>query len=88
MSKLKRTNTKIIRFEYDDFWVDVVEHEDYYEAWLTKKGYGISDMMFGELKEYGDLNHALSLFEANIEEYIEGYIDEYVDFDDYVGFDD
>ena len=76
---MKKTNIKIVRYEYGSFWIDVVELDEYYEGWLTHKRYGISEMMFGVLKEYGDLNYALSLFEANVDDYIDGYIDEYVD---------
>lgn len=76
---MERTDTKIIRFKHGDFFVDIVELDDMYEAWLRHKNYGISDMMFGDPKEYGDLNWFLDLVEANLDEYEEGYMEEYAD---------
>lgn len=75
---MERTDIKIIRFEHGNFWVDIVELEDWYEAWLQHKDYGISDMMFGLGKE-NDLDYFLEIVEVNLDEYEEGYIEEYAD---------
>lgn len=37
----------ITRLDYGLFYVDIVESEDEYEAWLLKKDYGVSSLMFG-----------------------------------------
>lgn len=75
---MERTNINIIRFEHENFWVDIVELEDCYEAWLQHKDYGISDMMFGLSKETG-LDYFLEIVEVNLDEYEEDYMAEYAD---------
>ena len=51
MNKYKPvTDIKITRYESGDFWVDIIDKPDVYEAWLSHKKMGVSDMMFGECK--------------------------------------
>ena len=80
---MKKTDIKIVRYVVDGysdhFYVDVVELEDQYEAWLGHVQYGYSDFMFGILKKYGDLNYALHLIEANVDDYIASYQEKYYD---------
>ena len=44
---MTKTNTTITRFEEGDFWIDIIDCGDTWEAWLTRKDYGVSDLMFG-----------------------------------------
>lgn len=70
-------------YEYGDWRVDVVDHDDQYEAYLYHPDFGVKDMMFGvpksqELPE-GKMNLELflKLVEANLEN--QGYIFHYIE---------
>lgn len=78
---MKKVDIKSTRFEHDDFWVDVIETDYGWEAWITKKNYGVSAMMFGLQKEQKEFEttyeEALEIIENNLEEYERGYMEEY-----------
>lgn len=77
---MKRTNTNIVRFEDGDFWVDIVDDGDVWEAWLTRKNYAISELMFGWPKTQPDgstydFDAFCELVEGNLEEYEADYME-------------
>ena len=78
IKSLKKSATQITRYEYGEFYVDIVKcftgnGGGYYEAWFRKDGYGVESMMFGlratSRKDF------LSIVECNIDEYIKMYED-------------
>lgn len=80
---LKPTKHKVERYEYEDFYVEIADVGDYWEAWLCRKNYGIAEYMFGWLKqqhpydvpdgEYYTKEMFLELVEGNLPDYIEQY---------------
>lgn len=66
--KMKKTNTKIKRYEHGNFYVDIVETKEGIEAWLTYKDYGVSDMMFGLNRTYTD-KEMLEIVDTNLIDY-------------------
>lgn len=83
---MKKTNQKVTRYETKRYYVDIIEKKDSYEAWLTGKKYGISELMFGSAKVQHHIDgeeyrvtepYFLELVEANLEDYIIGYKCEY-----------
>lgn len=74
---MEKTNIKIVRYEYGSFWIDVVEQNGEYEAWLTHKDYGVSDLMFGLNKEIG-MKHFLSVVESIVDKFIKSYCENYI----------
>ena len=82
---MKLTDTKITRYEDGNFWVDIVEKSDEYEAWISHKEYGISTLAFGLPKtntlydiENTNLVHSvfLHIVNANLERYKAIYLEE------------
>lgn len=76
---MKKTNQKITRFEDGDFYIDIVESESDFEAWITKKEYGLSALMFGvPRKQDGadDVSFAsfCELIESNLDDHKANYI--------------
>lgn len=41
------TDIKITRFDNGDFYVDVIEYPESFEAWISHKDYAVSKMMVG-----------------------------------------
>lgn len=74
---MKKTDIKITRFEDGDFWVDIVENVNDFEAWLTRKDCGVADLMFGAPKQQidrvWDFDRFCELVEGNLEEYEANY---------------
>lgn len=66
---MKKTGAKITRYESGDYYVDVVELDNVYEAHITRKGYGVTDFMFGAPKEQQSLKKFVEIVEANLDEY-------------------
>lgn len=70
---MKKTDTKITRYEHGNFYVDIVETEYGIEAWLTYMNYGVSDMMFGLIREQHDHTYTdeemLAIVDANLIDY-------------------
>lgn len=80
---MKETNIKIRRYEHGDFYIDIVDQGDIFEAWLQHKDYGIAEMMFGICKcvdEYDKLSYEdfLDLVSDALEEYEETYYNEHI----------
>ncbi len=80
MKKLK--DVTITTYQYDDnFLIDIVkdDKDGTYEAWIYHRAYGIKSMMFGVSSETNTIEMFLTLVEANAEEYLEIYAEEYCD---------
>lgn len=72
---------KITRFEEWKFWIDIIETEDEFEAWITQKNYSISQFMFGTFKKQDnghDVNFDdfVEMVEANLDDDIIYYLEE------------
>ena len=48
---MKHTDIRIVRFDYNDCWVDIVDLGDTFEAWICKKNEGESHFLFGIPKD-------------------------------------
>ncbi|MBR3975758.1 MAG: hypothetical protein IKJ88_07865 [Clostridia bacterium] len=78
---MKVSQKQITVYEFDDgFFVEVSKDEDATYFYLGHTQYGVKSLMFG----VPDLNlmSAEQLIEANIEDYIELYKEEYFDYND------
>lgn len=77
---MRKTNTKIERYEHGDFYIDIVHEADgTYSAWLQHKDYGVSSMMFRTGDPHEPLELFLDVVEANLEDYIKIYRDDHMD---------
>ena len=65
---MRATAIKTTRYESGKFWVDIIETRTMYEAWLTRKCYGISTLMFGYFKKDMDFDTFVEVVEANLPE--------------------
>lgn len=63
------------------YYVEIIERKECFEAYLWHEQYGIKNMMFGVSKDTS-IEKFIELVEANIEEYIIYYREEFVDHDD------
>ena len=78
---MKKTDVKITRFETECFWIDIVETETDFEAWLQSKEIGISKLMYGIPKHQTigndildvDFDFFCAMIEADKEDYIYEY---------------
>ena len=85
MAKLIKSAEKVSRYEFGEFYVDIVDGADDYEAWITGKRYGVSSLMFGIPKknqfhgvEYTESKRSfLAMVESNLDFEIAAYINEY-----------
>lgn len=76
---MKKTNQKITRFEDGDFYIDIVESESDFEAWITEKEYGLSALMFGVPRKQADADDVsftsfCELIESNLDDHKANYI--------------
>lgn len=74
----KSENISITRYETECFYVFITETEAEFEAWLTEKTMGVSNLMFGCPKyqpSFGTLT--LDTFLGYVEESLDDYIDAY-----------
>lgn len=62
----------------DKFLMDIVTTPDSYEAYVYNADYGIKSLMLGLPKDQQDYNKAIELFEYNVMEYIDYYIENYM----------
>ena len=60
------------------FYVDIDFDNDErtYEVWIRMERYGVANYMFGLPEEQQSFEEVLDIVEANLEDYIIGYIDE------------
>ena len=79
------TTTTITTYEaksdyYKNFLFDIVVSDDEYGAWLYHKSMSIKTYVCGVLRSYKDnLEDFLETVEANTNDYIADYIEEYCD---------
>ena len=76
---MEKTNIKITRFADGDWFVDVVENEETYEAWLQHKDYGISSLMFGMMKKDKTFEEFCETAKMNLDNQKDFYQEEYMD---------
>ena len=83
---MKKAKAFVTRYVIGEWYIDIVETKDQFEAWLTHKSQGVSDLMFGSPKlqhtkdgeEYKiDNEYFCSLVEANMIDYMKIYIEEH-----------
>ncbi len=72
-------NDIIKKFSYKEYVVYIKEVLESYECYLQKECYGVIDLMFGVMKEDYSVKEFEDLIEANIEDYIETYKQDYED---------
>jgi hypothetical protein len=78
--RLERATDKITRFIDSDEWtVDIIETEEWFEAWLGNINYGIKEFMFGLSKETYTAEQFLETVVLNLNKYEDDYVDEYFD---------
>lgn len=73
-----KTDIRITRYVYGDYNIDIIENPEHYEAWLSHKHYGISELMFGLTKKDVNEELFLEIVENNLGESIYEYA-EYMD---------
>lgn len=83
MYNLYKSAEKITRYEFvngndiGDFYIDIIDKEEWYEAWLVGRKYGVESMMFGGCKKSMTKKEFIRTVEANLDYEIALYIDEY-----------
>lgn len=80
---MKDTNIKITRLEHNEYYIDIVEMEDEFEAWICEKGDGVSLFALGLPKyqpSFQESGETFASFYEFVEEKLEEFIDEYVEF--------
>ena len=72
---MKKTDTKITRYESGPFWIDIVEEETTFEAWMCRMNFTEYMFMFGveKNKAGGDVEFFVDLVEGNLDEYKDYY---------------
>lgn len=72
---MKKVNHEITRYEHKGFYIDIVNTGECLEAWITKKDYGVSELMFG-VEAFGGENEAEEFADGLVDS---GCFDEHVD---------
>ena len=79
----KATNQKITRYEYESeyglYYVDIIETETQFDAWITGCRSGLSSFAFGELKQNTYFGQPVTITRKEFMEMVEENIDEYID---------
>lgn len=80
---LKPTKHKVERYEHEDFYVEIADVGDYWEAWLCRKDMGTFWYLFSLLKGMNPFSKPdgepltyegfLEIVEENLPDYIEEY---------------
>jgi len=78
----KAQNSLLETYRFGNYIIEICKETDFdgnesFDAYLQRKGYGIKDYMFGVPTETNTLEGFIELVEANIEEYIRFYREEY-----------
>ena len=64
-----------------DWYIDIIETDDMFEAWIYLRSYGVKSLMWGSPKqqEYGTVTrkHFLDMVKTNFIYYANGYIEEF-----------
>lgn len=80
---MKDTNIEITRFKHNCYYIDIVEMDDEFEAWICEKGYGVSLFALGVPKyqpSFQDSGLTFAQFYELVEEKLEEFIDDYDEF--------
>ena len=78
----KVNNTTITRYKDGNFWIDIIETPDMYEAMIQHKEYGDASLMFGAPKKQPilpdmTLDVFLDMVERNLDQEKKIYMDQY-----------
>ena len=82
---MNETKIKITRFEHNEYYIDIIEMDDEFEAWICEKEYGVSLFALGLPKyqpTFQESGLTFASFYEFVEEKLEEFIDEYVEFRD------
>lgn len=76
------TNKKTTTYNvFGSWYIDIVESDDMFEAWIYLKSYGIKSLMWGSPKqqEWGVINRKefLNMVKSNWADYASGYTAEF-----------
>lgn len=85
VNNIKTTTFDVNMIQEPGFYVDIVETEEKYYAYLFHEEYGIKELMFGAYKNtqhIKSLQDFLDMVEANLynQDYINGYKDDYMQY--------
>ncbi len=93
MMKLTEIKTKTYKYN-DEYFVDIVDDGEYYNAWLYKEGYGakshiigspkessIEDEFVSSIEDYIEINGEIELYEYEMERNEEAFMRELVQMD-------
>ena len=70
----KCSRTKITRFKDGEFYIDIVEKANEFEAWVSLNDYGISILMFGVPKQQPMCKpETIETFRRMVEHHIDVY---------------
>ncbi len=80
-SYMTKTDVQIDRFEVDNYWIDIVDLGQEFEAWITCKESSISRFMFGMPKEQSNgektnYKDFYRIVETNMPDYVDDYCEE------------
>lgn len=71
-------NASITRYQHGEYYIDIVCQGKSREAWLVRKDYGISMLMFGDWVQQGrTFDQFVRLVSKNLPEYIADYEKQY-----------
>lgn len=79
---MTKTNIQITRFKDYNYWVDIIDTGENYEAWLSHKDMGIGELMFGVPKVQSDgrtisYDEFCDMVKINLPEHKKYYSQEY-----------
>lgn len=73
----RESEDKMIRYEVaGGFLIDIIETKDQFEAWISLKGYGKKEHMFGGRKESETLESFSEIVYGNIPRYASIFVEE------------
>lgn len=64
-------------YQQGDFEIEIWHDGGNFEAWLTREGYGVSELMFGMPKAQQSIEAFRGMVEANLDEYMAIYDERY-----------
>lgn len=73
---MKKTETKITRYEHDGYYIDIYETKFGFQFWVTKPTYIVSNYCFGMPKYQAAIDHMMTfqefyeIVEANVDDYV------------------
>ena len=80
---LKKANQKITRYEYESvyglYYVDIIETDTEFDAWITGERSGLSSFIFGELKENTCFGKPVTVSRCDFMTMVETLVDEYIE---------